>query len=186
MRVIGGMWKGQILAMPSAKLTRPTSNRARQAIFNVIEHNFASFEDSLIADLCAGSGAMGIEALSRGAQHATFVENNSHVAQVLLQNITKFKAKHQSLFLRNSITNLSVAQHAYHYIFFDPPYNLDLEKQGIKQLIQKNWLSPNTIVCLETESTSIPNSFDGLIKVDERRYGRAGFSFWKQDQTKIS
>lgn len=179
MRIISGIWKGQQLEIPPAKITRPTSDRARQAIFNIIEHNYKSFEKTLIADLCAGSGAMGLESLSRGAQHATFVENHHTALRVLEKNITKLKAKKSSCILKNNVKNLPATQYAYDYIFFDPPYGLNLETPGIEQLITKGWITPQTILCLETESTNIPPNFIGLDKIDERCYGRAGFSFWQ-------
>src|SRR5690349_4893482 len=92
MRIIAGEWRGRPLEVPADKGTRPTSDRVRETLFSMLASRIGSFEELRVADLFAGSGALGLEALSRGAAHATFVENNAAAAAAIRRNAEKLKA----------------------------------------------------------------------------------------------
>jgi 16S rRNA (guanine966-N2)-methyltransferase len=151
MRVIAGLFKGRLLQRPPQAITRPTSDRARESIFNILSHlEDFHFSGSVILDLFAGSGAMGLEALSRGAAHAIFVELNSVARQVIAQNIQTLKLSDQVNVLVVDVLNLPMAQACADLIFLDPPYFQGLETPALAQLGEKGWCKPGTIVVLET------------------------------------
>lgn len=151
MRIIAGLFKGRSLQCPPQTVTRPTSDRARESIFNILSHlEVFNFDGSVVLDLFAGSGAMGLEALSRGAARATFVELNPVARQVITQNIQALKVGSQVDVLGIDALNLPTTHMCADLIFLDPPYFQDLETPTFDQLIAKGWTRPGTIIVLET------------------------------------
>src|SRR5881628_1352305 len=119
MRIIAGQWRGRKLIAPAGQSTRPTSDRAREALFSMLASRIGSFADLRVADLFAGSGALGLEALSRGAAHATFVDNNASAAAAIRRNAEKLKAPVQIMTLSALSLPKSVP---FDIVFADPPY----------------------------------------------------------------
>lgn len=152
MRIISGIWKGRSLQRPPQEVTRPTTDRVRESVFNILLHSEGfSFEGAVVLDLFAGSGAMGLEALSRGASQATFVELNPVARQVIAQNVHALKFVDQSRVLAIDALDLPrPLAAAADLIFIDPPYFQSLEVPVINQLLVKGWVKPGTIVVLET------------------------------------
>ena len=165
MRIIAGRWRGRTLLAPAGDATRPTSDRTREALFSMLTSRLGSFEDLRVADLFAGTGALGLEAMSRGAVHCTFVEREREALATLKANIDKLRA-----------TGVDVRAQAaegftggpFDIVFMDPPYGSGLGQKVLPRLA----LEPGAWASIETafnEDIALPG-FD----VDaERRHGKA-------------
>lgn len=176
--IIAGKHRGRRLELPPSDLTRPTSQRSREAIFNIIAHSpHIKLVDAKVLDLFAGSGAMGLEALSRGACHVTFVEKHPKVRDVLKRNISLLGAESTTTVLGQDAVNLGRSPSPVDLVLMDPPYDQGLETAVLANLRANHWLTPMTMIVLETgNKVVIPPDFDLL---DERRYGKARISFLK-------
>lgn len=178
-RIISGKFKGRKLTCPPTSKTRPTSDRSRQGVFNILEHQFnITWPTSTVADICAGTGSMGLEALSRGAGRVNFVEHDKEVAQILRENLTIMNLSGLSNLILSDARTLGRADQPYTLIFLDPPYNQNLENEIVAHLIKQNWMDKETLICLETESSKVPTDFPNLKRLEFRKYGKNGFSFW--------
>jgi len=170
MRVIGGTAKGRRLYTSSGRNTRPTTDRVREAIFNVLQNKL---EHSYVLDTFAGSGALGIEALSRGAAKVVFIDKDKKAVAAIKRNLmdTGFAEKAKVL-LADSIKSLPHLDEGFNLIFLDPPYNQGFIALAEPLLLQENFLADDAIIVLET-STKEPEIFNQtnweLIK--ESRYG---------------
>lgn len=181
MRIVAGKHKGRRLAAPEGSSMRPTSDRAREALFNVLAHR--SFHDdgrpmlaeARVLDVFAGTGAMGLEALSRGATHATFIERDRTALAALEKNIAELGEASRTSILRNDATALPGAKEAASLAFLDPPYGAGLAEPALTSLVKGGWIEPGAVVIVELgkrEDISPPAQFTPL---DERRYGAAHF-----------
>lgn len=158
MRIISGLFKGRILQRPPESITRPTSDRVRESIFNILWHlDGFTFDQVYVLDLFAGSGAMGLEALSRGAQQVVFVDKNSIARQVIAQNVCHLKVDDKKVhILPYDVLNLPETDKPADLIFVDPPYFQELETRVLAQLILKRWVKHGTIIVLETSKKTSP------------------------------
>ena len=154
MRIISGTLRGKILPSPLSADTRPTSDRAREVIFNVLTHKIlpcasftTAFQGLSILDVFAGTGAFGFEALSRGAAHATFIESNVQAARSIQQYADLARLPAQVL-CQNAGT-LGRAPRPYDLIFCDPPYNKGLLKSALESLLSQGWCRSGTYLVLE-------------------------------------
>src|SRR5437870_13695463 len=120
MRIIAGAWRGRVIEAPPGQATRPTADRVRETLFSMLVSRLGTFEDLRVADLFAGSGALGFEALSRGAAHATFVENDRGAAEAIRRNAQKLGASIQ--LLTRSALALPQSE-PFDLVFADPPYS---------------------------------------------------------------
>ena len=183
MRIVSGNLKGRALQTPDGRNTRPTSDRAREAIFNVIAHaDWAPDLDSArVMDLFAGSGALGFEAISRGAAHCLFVETDARARGCIRANIDKFQLFGVTRIHRRSATDLGAKPNGvgepYDFAFMDPPYGKDLINPTLEQLIRGDWLQPNALVVAETSTDDPEPSAEGFELVDTRVYGAASVYF---------
>ena len=164
LRIIGGEWRGRKLRFPDAQHLRPTPDRVRETIFNWLAPTIAG---ASCLDLFAGSGALGLEALSRGAACTTFVENNKKVARVLQGNLDLLKVKEDSkIYSMDSVKFLKAEAKKYDLVFLDPPYHLDLMQKVVPLLEKNDWLSSRAMIYLEIEKRQslpeIPNSWQQL------------------------
>jgi 16S rRNA (guanine966-N2)-methyltransferase len=187
MRIVGGAYRGRALAAPPGTGTRPTSDRARQAIFNVLEH--ARWSPGLaglrVIDLFAGSGAMGLEAISRGAAFCLFVETDATARGVIRENIQTL-APDSALFgatrvHRRDATDLGQRPGAdgpaFDLAFLDPPYGRGLAEVALARLAEGGWLAEGAVLSIERgseEAAALPPGYETL---DERRYGAASVLF---------
>src|ERR1043165_1407867 len=121
MRIIAGAWRGRTIEAPPGQATRPTADRVRETLFSMLASRLGSFEDPRVADLFAGSGALGFEALSRGAAHATFVESDAKASAVIRRNAEKLGATERVQILGGSALALTRSK-PFDLIFADPPY----------------------------------------------------------------
>ncbi len=151
MRVIAGKWRGRPLVAPVGDATRPTANRTREALFSMLNSRFGSFEGLSVADLFAGSGALGIEALSRGAASCLFVEHDRAAVDALKANLTKL-GTHQDV-RATSVMTLAPATAPLDIILMDPPYGTGAGMVALDRLARLGWISPATWISMETAKT---------------------------------
>ena len=178
MRIISGKFKSRKLISPSTNLTRPTSDRARESMFNIIQSlKQAFFEDTSVLDAFAGSGALGFEALSRGAKHVTFIENNPQTAKTIKENIANFHSEPYCTLIVGDATKPPKARHPMHLVFLDPPYNLHSEDVCLLVLQEQGWINNETLIILETSQKGTLKLPPNVQLIDQRRYGAALVTF---------
>ena len=165
MRIIAGTWRGRPLIAPPGFATRPTSDRAREGLFSMLASRIGSFEGLAVADLFAGSGALGLEALSRGAAHCVFVENDRRAADTIRANLAALGASGEVL-ARNA--EHSALPAPADLAFLDPPYGSGLASAALAKLT----MAPGGWVSVETGRTEAVAAEGYEIDV-ERKYGKA-------------
>jgi 16S rRNA (guanine966-N2)-methyltransferase len=153
MRVVAGKFRGATIEAPKGLDTRPTSDRVRQALFNVLEHGtpHVEFEGCRVLDLFAGSGALGIEALSRGAKFALFIEDSADARAAIRRNVEALKLIGVSKIFRRDAATLGPA-HAlqpFDLIFCDPPYGKGLGEKALQSAIEGRWVAEDAVAVLE-------------------------------------
>jgi len=179
MRIVGGKHKGRRLASPADRAIRPTSDRAREAIFNLLgqgrikaETGFVLAEASVLDAFC-GTGALGLEALSRGAASVTFLDQDTAALSLARESAEAMGEAKHAQFLRADATRPPAAPHAHSLAFLDPPYGKELAGPALIALAARGWLEEEAIVVLEQgsdETLALPIGFD---PIDERQYGAA-------------
>jgi 16S rRNA (guanine966-N2)-methyltransferase len=183
MRIVAGSLKGRAISAPDGQNTRPTSDRARQAIFNVLEH--AAWAEPLdgarVIDLYAGSGALGYESISRGAAFCLFVEIDDDARGAIRENADAWGLMGRTRVHRRSATDLGVrpgsAGEAFDIAFLDPPYRKGLGEQTLARLLEGNWLKPGATVVFERGSDEPEIETPGYERLDARDYGAARVLF---------
>ena len=171
MRIIAGEWRGRSIIAPEGRGTRPTSDRAREGLFSMLASRSGSFEGLQVADLFAGTGALGLEALSRGAAHCTFVENDRHALDALKRNIAKLGAGERAEVRAQAVEHALPARPC-DVIFLDPPYGQGLVRAALDRIAEPQWLAQGGWASLETagEAMTAPPS---LAIEATRRFGKA-------------
>lgn len=183
MRIVAGSLKGRAITAPEGQGTRPTSDRARQAIFNILEHApwAEGLPDQRVIDLYAGSGALGYEALSRGAAFALFVETDDAARGAIRENMDAYGLFGRSRVHRRSATDLGPrpgsAGEAFTLAFLDPPYRQGLGEQTLARLLEGGWLAPGAIVVFERGSDEPDVDTPGYERLDARDWGAARVLF---------
>lgn len=182
MRIVSGEFKGRALVAPKTRATRPTSDRARESLFNILAHaSWApALEGARVVDLFAGSGALGLEALSRGAAQCLLVENARPAQIAIRENIKSLGVDGQATLLPRSAISLGAKPDAmddgYDLAFLDPPYNKILIKPCLDGLIEGKWLAADAVVVAETASAETPD-LAGWTVLSTRESGAAKFWF---------
>ena len=186
MRIVGGKFKGRALVTPDGQNTRPTSDRAREAIFNILAHaDWApNLEGARVMDVFAGSGALGFEAMSRGAAFCLFVETDEAARGAIRDNVETFGLFGTTRVHRRDATQLgprpgSQAE-AFNLVFLDPPYRKGLGEKALDALISGNWLSENAIIVFERAADEDDFVTDVWQKINVKTYGAAQVLFLKQ------
>lgn len=181
LRIIGGAWRGRKVAVPETAELRPTNERAREAIFNRLMHAEGllgvRLKGAACADLFAGTGALGLEALSRGAASVVFVERDGAACRALKQAVQSFEADDRSEILQSDATALPSIHRPFEIIFMDPPYQKNLIPSTLTDLSAKLWVKQGTLVVAETETEQSPELAAGYTLIDQRRYGRANIAY---------
>lgn len=183
MRIVSGDFRGKTLITPDGSATRPTSDRARQAIFNILEHAAWSpgVRDRRVIDLFAGSGALGFEALSRGASFCLFVETDEAARGAIRDNVEAMGLFGRTRVHRRSATDLGVKPGAdgpaFDLAFLDPPYAKGLGEQALEKLTAGGWLAPDAIVVFESGASEPPFVATDFEPLDVRDYGAARVTF---------
>jgi 16S rRNA (guanine966-N2)-methyltransferase len=146
-RIIAGRWRGRPIDAPPGQATRPTADRARETLFSMLASRLGSFEDLRVADLFAGSGALGFEALSRGAATATFVENDPKAQAIIKRNAEKLGAS--TRILGSSALALARSE-PFDLIFADPPYAAGSGSAAVRAVMKADWIAPGGWMSVET------------------------------------
>lgn len=180
MRVVGGEFRGRPLATPRDQSIRPTTDRAREAVFNVLMHRFGEkLEGARVLDLFAGTGALGLEALSRGASYAVFIEESAEGRGLIRSNVEAFGLTGRTKIFRRDATKLGEAgtMAPFGLLFADPPYGKGLGEQALRSARAGGWLVPGAL-CVVEEAAAAPFQLDeGFSVIDERNYGETVIRF---------
>lgn len=171
MRIIAGQWRGRKLVAPKGEATRPTSDRMRETLFSMLTSRLGSFEGLTVADLFAGSGALGLEALSRGAASCLFVEQDRAALDAIKASIAALGAGPQSRVEAGSVMQLRAANAPVDLILADPPWHSGAGSVALDRMLRLGWIGPETWISLETaldETVAIK----GLDIETERRIGK--------------
>ncbi|MEO5373265.1 MAG: 16S rRNA (guanine(966)-N(2))-methyltransferase RsmD [Alphaproteobacteria bacterium] len=177
MRIIGGRLRGRLLTAPEGGVIRPTSDRAREAVFNVLTHRFQdedwTLEGARVVDAFAGSGAMGLEALSRGAAHASFIDDGHAAMEAIRANARALGVAGEVDLLRADARHPPRATRPCTLAFLDPPYDLDVAAASLTALAGTGWLAPGALCVVETKASTALIPPVGFLLEDERVHGRA-------------
>jgi 16S rRNA (guanine966-N2)-methyltransferase len=169
MRVISGRWRGRALKAPEGESTRPTSDRAREAVFSMLTSRLGSFEGLDVLDVFAGTGALGIEALSRGAGRACFLDNDAAAVRAIKTNLKTMGADGD---VRQApVLAVGRAPRPHHVVFLDPPYGEGLAGPALTHLAAQGWIAPAALISVETAAKD-PLDCDWELLV-ERKFGKA-------------
>jgi 16S rRNA (guanine966-N2)-methyltransferase len=175
MRIVAGRFRGRPIATPTHDGLRPTSDRVREAVFNILAHGMDGFtlEGARAVDLFAGTGALGLEALSRGAAFCLFVETDAAARGLIRTNVEAFGLTGESKIFRRDATDLGSAgpRDVVTLAFLDPPYDQGLTDTALASLVSGGWLAPGAVVVIEERSSAVVQLPPGLIEADRRRYG---------------
>ena len=150
MRIISGTWRSRPLVAPKGDTTRPTADRTRETLFSMLTSRLGSFEGLQVLDLFSGSGALGLEALSRGAAYCVFVEQDRAALEALESNIAKLGAGSQSEVRRGSALMLGPARKPFDLILMDPPYGTGAGAVALDKLARLGWIAPGALISIET------------------------------------
>lgn len=175
MRIIAGEWRGRRLLAPKGDSTRPTADRTRETLFSMLTSRLGSFEGLRVADLFAGSGALGLEALSRGAASCLFVEQDAAALKAIRGNIETLDARGRSDVRSGSVMALGPAPAAYDLILLDPPYDTGAGQVAIDRLLRLGWIGPQSWISLETSAKEAID-LKGLGTESTRKVGKAKLS----------
>lgn len=173
MRLISGKWRGRVLRSPPGATTRPTGDRTREALFSILTSRLGSFEGLAVADIFAGTGALGLEAMSRGAEYCTFVDQDRDALSALKANIAMLGAKADVLAM--SVSSLGPSRRAYDLLMFDPPYGSGGAGALLEKLTRLGWAAPSAWATIETGKDEQVSAEGWTLEV-ERSYGIAKLS----------
>jgi 16S rRNA (guanine966-N2)-methyltransferase len=183
MRIVGGKLRGRAIKAPEGKTTRPTSDRTRESIFNVLVHADwrPTIEGARVIDAFAGSGALGFEAISRGAAFCLFVETDSAARGCIRDNVETFQLFGVTRIHRRSATDLGPKPAGlnapFDLVFMDPPYGYSLVPPALEQMARGGWITAEALVVAETAADEPVPEAAGWTALDERIYGAARVSF---------
>jgi 16S rRNA (guanine966-N2)-methyltransferase len=186
LRITGGSLRGRPLVAPPDARVRPTSDKVRQAVFNILAHNdFGvgfSLDGARVADLFAGTGALGIEAISRGASFCLFVEDSAESRALVRRNVEALALTGITKIWRRDATDLGPMPAGsggpFSLVFLDPPYHKSLVPPAMQSLIEGGWLSPDAVLVAELAADEAVHSPTDFALLDERTYGDTRISFW--------
>lgn len=181
MRVISGTARGTKLETIEDISTRPTLDRVKESLFNIVSFRI---QESRVLDIFAGSGAIGIEFLSRGCKHAVFCDQSVEAAKIINRNLDKTHLKQNAKILnmdyKNCLINLSKTKEKFDMIFIDPPYKANLAADAVKQIIELKLLEKDGIIIIETDEQNRDTYELGKLNIeiyDNRKYGRVNLIF---------
>ena len=172
MRIIAGEWRGRLIEAPAGQATRPTSDRAREGLFSMLASRIGTFEGLQIADLFAGTGALGLEALSRGAAHCTFVEKDREALDILRRNVDRLGASARADVRARTVEHAPPPGKPCDLILMDPPYGAGLAQAALDRVATGGWIAPGGLISVELhrETLSLPSD---LMREAQRRFGKA-------------
>ena len=186
MRIVAGRFRGKKLTAPEGGDLRPTSDRARESVFNILAHGKAAVDlDGItVADMFCGTGALGLEAMSRGAAFGVFADRNPVHLKIAKDNAAAMGLWRECLMLGLDCTHLAVPPRAAKtpagLVFVDPPYGMGMADPALRGLLNKNWLTPDATVVVEVGAEESLAGTRGFEVLDERIYGAAKVYFLKR------
>ncbi len=187
MRIVGGAFKGRRLSAPEGRDTRPTSDRVRESVFNILLHaDFApDLDDASVVDMFAGTGAMGLEALSRGAGTVTLVDNDDRARAVILKNAGALGKARAVTVLKLDAAQLPppprIAKCPATVAFLDAPYGSELSAPALQSMADRGWIATGSLCVVETEAKQPFEPPRGFTLEDQRTYGAAMITFLTRD-----
>ena len=180
MRIVGGRLGGRPLAAPKSQNIRPTSDRLRESLFNILAHGYDdAITGARVLDLFAGTGALGLEAMSRGAAFALFIDDGAEARALIRQNVEAFGLGGVTRIFRRDATQLGAVHpnEPFGLVFLDPPYRKGLAERALVSLRDGGWLAPDALVIVEEAADSGFAAPEGFIEMDRRRYDDTEFTF---------
>jgi 16S rRNA (guanine966-N2)-methyltransferase len=180
MRVVGGRLKGRNLASPASREIRPTADRLRESVFNILIHAYDDpIADARVLDLFAGTGALGIEAISRGAAFALFVDNGAEARALLRNNFEALGLGGVTKVYRRDATNLGPAHpmEPFSLVFLDPPYGKGLAEEALASLRDGGWLAPSALLVVEEAKAAAFAAPEPFEELERRVYDDTEFVF---------
>jgi 16S rRNA (guanine966-N2)-methyltransferase len=180
MRVIGGRLRGRNIASPATQAIRPTQDRLREALFNILMHAYENpMLDARVLDLYAGTGALGIEAVSRGAKFTLFVDNGSEARALLRDNVESLGLGGVTKVYRRDAADPGPAHpvEPFSLVFIDPPYRMKLAEKSLAALRDGGWLVPDALVVVEEATDAGFTAPDGFEELERRAYDQTEFTF---------
>jgi 16S rRNA (guanine(966)-N(2))-methyltransferase RsmD len=184
MRIIAGSARGRLLKTPSSNRIRPTADRIKEALFSILTSRCGNFSGLRVLDICAGTGNLGIEALSRGAAQAVFIDDDPEAVTLIKANLTALGFSECATVLgmsaKRGLERLSaVSDRPFDVVFFDPPYVADLPTTVLPQLGAQGMLAATAIVVVEQQRhSSLADAYGTLVKLDHREYGDTALFFY--------
>ena len=180
MRVVGGRLKGRNIASPTSREIRPTQDRLRESLFNILVHAYDNpIEGARVLDLFAGTGALGIEAVSRGAAFTLFVDNGAEARALLRNNVEALGLGGVTKVYRRDASNLGLAHpvEPFSLVFADPPYGKGLAEKALVSLRDGGWLTPSALLAVEEATVAMFKVPDGFEELERRAYDDSEFVF---------
>lgn len=183
MRIVAGKYRGRPIAAPPGADIRPTSDRARESLFNILEHGRIAadlgvdIDGARVLDAFAGTGALGLEALSRGARHVTFIENARAARKILIENLTSCDQQENATIIDRDAKTPPPTKHPVDIAFLDPPYRAGFLEPTLIALNKRGWFSDTTLILAELGSGETFTAPDFLEEHDRRKYGAAQIVF---------
>ena len=184
MRVVGGRLKGRNLASPATRDIRPTADRLRESLFNILLHAYDDpISEARVLDLFAGTGALGIEAVSRGAKFTLFVDNGAEARALMRDNVEALGLGGVTKVYRRDATDLGPAHpvEPFSLVFLDPPYGKGLADQALASLRHGGWLTPKALLVVEEAKAVSFNAPQGFSELERRVYDDTEFVFLRAD-----
>jgi 16S rRNA (guanine966-N2)-methyltransferase len=180
MRIVGGRLGGRTLAGPKSQAIRPTSDRLRESLFNILAHGYGDpVTGARVLDLFAGTGALGLEAMSRGAGFALLIDDGAEARALMRQNVEALGLGGVTRIFRRDATKLGPVHplESFSLAFLDPPYRHGLAESALASLRAGGWLAPGALVVVEEAADADFKAPDGFTEVDRRRYDDSEFVF---------
>lgn len=187
MRIVAGRHRGRSLRTPEDLAVRPTADRTREALFNILTGGRLSAEGrerlpgARVLDAFAGTGALGLEALSRGAAHCVFMENYAPAIEICRANIRALSEEARAEILTCNVLHPRPAPAPCDLIFLDPPYNQGLGESAIRALLGAGWIAPGALLVIELMKSEPFTTPDGFSELDARTYGKAKLIFLRYE-----
>jgi 16S rRNA (guanine966-N2)-methyltransferase len=180
MRIIAGQWRGRPLQAPKGTAIRPTSDRAREALFDILEHGEPTVRGARFLDLFCGTAAIGIEACSRGAAEVLLIESDPEALQLAKANLARLGSPVQLRLQAGNAARLGTAPQPFDLVFLDPPYRSGLALPALEGL-RSGWLAADARVVVEQAANEVLDPPNDFIFEQERRYGAARFWFLRPE-----
>ena len=180
MRVVGGRLRGRNLAPPKSQAIRPTADRLRESLFNILVHGYGTaVADARVLDLFAGTGALGIEASSRGAAFVLFVDDGAEARALLRENVEALGLGGVARIFRRDATNLGPAHplEPFSVAFLDPPYGKGFAELSLTSMREGRWLIKDALVVVEESTEARFSAPDGYVELERRDYGESELIF---------